>query len=98
MAWHLESLGESWIAPRARELPSLEAELVALEERAVAAGREALPASELDAIGARAAQDLSAVGSRMSGKAREAMLRRAVDAAVRRRLGLPRYSLFTMND
>jgi hypothetical protein len=80
-----------------RDLPALEVDLVALEARAVAAAREALPTGELDAIERKTAEDLTAASSRMSVKAREATLRRAVDAAVRRRSGLPRYSLFTMN-
>ena len=96
IADRLEALAAASAAPDAIPLPALEEDLVALEERAVAAGRDALDASELDAIGAKAAQDMAGVSSRMSAKAREATLRRAVDAAVRRRLALPRYSLFTM--
>jgi len=80
----------------AGELPALEDELVTLEDKAVAAARSALPASEIEAIGAKAAQDTAGASSRMSAKAREAMLRRATEAALRRRLALPRYSLFTM--
>lgn len=96
VAGRLDQLAASFSATPAGELPALEAELVALEERAVAAGRDALPASELDAIGEKTEQDFAAVSSRMSAKARAATLRRAVDAAVRLRLTLPRYSLFTM--
>jgi hypothetical protein len=96
IAERLETLAAASSARGPAELPALEEELVALEERAVAVGRDILPAPELDEIGAKAARDIAGATSRMSTKARESMLRRAVDAAVRRRLGLPRYSLFTM--
>jgi hypothetical protein len=96
IADRLETLGAATAEKGAQELPALEDELVALELKAVAEGREALSASELEGIVAKAAEDLAALSSRMSKKAREATLRRGVDAAVRRRLALPRYSLFTM--
>jgi len=96
IAQKLDTLREALGAGGAADLPALEEELVGLEERAIDVARDALPPADLEAITSKATADMEGATARMSAKAREAMLRRTVDAAIRRRLGLPRYSLFTM--
>ena len=97
VAARLDALADmATIKAAGRDLPALEEQLVGLEERAISVARDAMPAPELEEIVAKATADMGGATARMSAKAREATLRRAIDAAIRRRLGLPRYSLFTM--
>jgi hypothetical protein len=73
-----------------------EDEMVRLEAESVAAAEEILPAAEREDLARSAEERIDPFVSRMSEKGRNATRRRAVEAALRERLGLPRLSLFTI--
>lgn len=78
------------------DLPALEAQLALLEERALEAARVGLDASTLQQLAATCETSLAPFSARMSERARAATLRRALDGAIRAKLGMPRFSLFAM--
>lgn len=79
-----------------KDLESLEDELVALEARVLEHAAPALTPEARDALQKQTEAALAGFTSRMSERTRKATLHRALDASIRRTLGLPRYSLFTL--
>lgn len=74
----------------------LEDELVAIEVRSIDLARATLPPEDLESITHQAEDQIAPFTGRMSAKVRAATVRRAVDAAIRARLNVPRLSLFTI--
>lgn len=96
IAARLLELREALLREPPKSFERTEGELVRLEASSLEAARSILPPHEIEEIAREAESRIEPFTSRMSEKARSATAQRAIAAAIRERLGLPRLSLFTI--
>ena len=97
IADRLAELREAIRAAPSGSFESLEEELARLEARSIECARAALEGAEREALDRGSAERIAPFSSRMSARAREATLRRAVQGAIRERFGIPRLSLLALS-